>query len=148
LLSNFAVVPGTAVVLRVSYSVRTAAKAFLDSGAVGDSGYRRFGLRMGADWHADAVVAEHYSGATELTELDPVGDLVPRPGQEYYVILAVDESGTLGFGVWAVGSDAYAIEIRDYGDPWATRSWRMHAGVDEGILNIFEFWLVEFSSIG
>ncbi len=148
LLSDFAIEPGTAVMLRTSFSVRTAAKAFLDSGAVGDSGYRRFGLRMGAEWHAEAVVTEHYEGATELTDLAPVGDLVPRVGQEYYVVLAVDDDGTLAFGVWPVDGAGHAVEIRDYGASWAARSWRMHVGVDEGILNVFEFWLVGFSSVG
>lgn len=147
LRSNFAIEPGTAVVLRISYSVRTAAKTFLDSGTVGDRDYRRFGLRMGADWQPEAVVSEHYDGAVEITGFAPIGDLVPKAGNEYYVVLAVDDGGTLAFGVWPVDGFGYAIEIRDLGAPWAGRSWRVHAGVDEGILSVFEFWLVEYGGI-
>ena len=148
LLSNFAVEPGTAVVFRVSYSVRTKAQALLVSGAVEDSGYRRFGLRMGAEPDPDAVVTEHYEGAVEITGLVSVPDLVPKVGHEYYVMLAVEEGGTLAFGVWPVDGDGSAIEIRDFGASWSRRSWSVHIGVREGILSVFEFWMVEFSSIG
>ncbi len=148
LRSNFAVVPGTAVVVRISYSVRTAAQALLDSGAVGDSGYRRFGLRMGAEPNPDAVVSEHYEATAEVTGFASIPDLVPEVGHEYYVMLAVGDEGTLAFGVWPVDGDGSAIEIRDFGVLWSGRSWRMHVGVREGILNVFEFWMVEFSSLG
>jgi len=148
LLSNFAVEPGTAVVFRISYSVRTKAQALLVSGTVGDSEYRRFGFRMGAEPNPDAVVTEHYEGAVEITGLFSVPDLVPEVGHEYYVMLAVEEGGTLALGVWPVDGDGSAIEIRDFGASWAGRSWAVHIGVREGILNVFEFWMVEFSSIG
>jgi len=148
LRSNFAVPPGTAVVLRVSYSVRTAAVALLDAGAVGDSGYRRFGLRIGAEPNPDAVVSEHYEATEEVTGLASIPDLVPQVGHEYYVMLAVADTGTLAFGVWPVDGDGSAIEIRDFGELWSGRTWRMHVGVEEGILSVFEFWMVEFSDIG
>ncbi len=148
LRSNFAVLPGTAVVLRVSYSVRTTALALLDAGAVGDSGYRRFGLRLGAEPNPDAVVSEHYEAKEEVTGLASIPDLVPKVGREYYVMLAVADAGTLAFGVWPVDGDGSAIEIRDFGVRWSGRTWRMHAAVDEGILSVFEFWMIEFSDIG
>lgn len=148
LLSNFAVEPGTAVMFRASYSVRTKAQALLVSGAVGDSGYRRFGLRMGAEPDPDAVVTEHYEGAVEITGLVSLPDLVLEAGHEYYVMFAVEEGGTFALGVWPVDGDGSAIEIRDFGASWARRSWAVHIGVREGILNVFEFWMVQFSSIG
>ncbi len=148
LLSNFAVEPGTAVVFRISYSVRTKAQALLVSGAVGDVGYRRFGLRMGGEPDPDAVVTEHYEGAEEITGLVSLPDLVPEAGHEYYVMLAVEEGGTFALGVWPVDGIGSAIEIRDFGVSWARRSWAVHIGVREGILSVFEFWMVQFSTIG